>query len=130
MFHKGFSQDIKKKKELSTTSIKKNILTPNIKKTLPSKEKNTLLQKKIDTSLFDSIKPKETLKDIIIHDAKDYTIQNAKDKTLTLYNEAVLIYGEIDLKAGIIIVDYNKETLFAKGIIDSTGYTQRPLFKQ
>ena len=70
------------------------------------------------------------LKDIIIHDAKDYTIQNAKDKTLTLYNEAVLIYGEIDLKAGIIIVDYNKETLFAKGIIDSTGYTQRPLFKQ
>ena len=130
VFHKGFSQDIKKKKELSTTSIKKNILTPNIKKTLPSKEKNTLLQKKIDTSLFDSIKPKETLKDIIIHDAKDYTIQNAKDKTLTLYNEAVLIYGEIDLKAGIIIVDYNKETLFAKGIIDSTGYTQRPLFKQ
>ncbi len=130
MFHKGFSQDIKKKKELSTTSIKKNILIPNIKKTLPSKEKNTLLQKKIDTSLFDSIKPKETLKDIIIHDAKDYTIQNAKDKTLTLYNEAVLIYGEIDLKAGIIIVDYNKETLFAKGIIDSTGYTQRPLFKQ
>lgn len=130
MFHKGFSQDIKKKKELSTTSIKKNILTPKIKKTLPSKEKNTLLQKKIDTSLFDSIKPKETLKDIIIHDAKDYTIQNAKDKTLTLYNEAVLIYGEIDLKAGIIIVDYNKETLFAKGIIDSTGYTQRPLFKQ
>ena len=130
MFHKGFSQDIKKKKELSTTSIKKNILIPNIKKTLPSKEKNTLLQKKIDTSLFDSIKPKETLKDIIIHDAKDYTIQNAKDKKLTLYNEAVLIYGEIDLKAGIIIVDYNKETLFAKGIIDSTGYTQRPLFKQ
>jgi len=130
VFHKGFSQDIKKKKELSTTSIKKNILIPNIKKTLPSKEKNTLLQKKIDTSLFDSIKPKETLKDIIIHDAKDYTIQNAKDKTLTLYNEAVLIYGEIDLKAGIIIVDYNKETLFAKGIIDSTGYTQRPLFKQ
>ena len=130
VFHKGFSQDIKKKKELSTTSIKKNILIPNIKKTLPSKEKNTLLQKKIDTSLFDSIKPKETLKDIIIHDAKDYTIQNAKDKTLILYNEAVLIYGEIDLKAGIIIVDYNKETLFAKGIIDSTGYTQRPLFKQ
>lgn len=130
VFHKGFSQDIKKKKELSTTSIKKNILIPKIKKTLPSKEKNTLLQKKIDTSLFDTIKPKETLKDIIIHDAKDYTIQNAKDKTLTLYNEAVLIYGEIDLKAGIIIVDYNKETLFAKGIIDSTGYTQRPLFKQ
>ena len=130
MFHKGFSQDIKEKTELEATSIKKNILIPNIKKTLPSKEKNTLLQKKIDTSLFDSIKPKETLKDIIIHDAKDYTIQNAKDKTLTLYNEAVLIYGEIDLKAGIIIVDYNKETLFAKGIIDSTGYTQRPLFKQ
>ena len=58
------------------------------------------------------------------------TIQNAKEETLTLYNEAVLIYGEIDLKAGSIVVDYKKETLFAKGIVDSTGYTQRPYFKQ
>ena len=56
--------------------------------------------------------------------------KNAKDKTVTLYNEANITYTDIDLKAGIIIIDYKKNTLFAKGIIDSTGYTQKPIFKQ
>jgi lipopolysaccharide assembly outer membrane protein LptD (OstA) len=130
LFKIGFSQDIKNKKDLSISNIKIDTLKPGQKKALPNKKKDSLLAKKIDTTVLDSIKPKESIKDIITHDAKDYTIQNAKNKTLTLYNEAVLVYGEIDLKAGIIIVDYKKETLFAKGIIDSTGYTQRPIFKQ
>ena len=39
-------------------------------------------------------------------------------------------YQDIDLKAGIIKIDYTKNTLFAKGIKDSTGYVQRPVFKQ
>ena len=67
---------------------------------------------------------------MITHIAKDYTIQNAKNKTVTLYNEAHVTYTDIDLKAGIIVVDYLNKTLFAKGIKDSTGYLQRPVFKQ
>lgn len=91
---------------------------------------DSLLLPQKDTIVVDSIKPKETVEDIITHVAKDYTIQNAKDRTVTLYNEANITYTDIDLKAGIIIVDYKKNTLFAKGIIDSTGYVQRPVFKQ
>ena len=98
--------------------------------TLPNIKRDSLLAKKIDTTTKDSLKPKEILDDIIVHVAKDYTIQNAKEKTVTLYNEANITYTDIDLKAGIIIIDYKKNTLFAKGIIDSTGYTQRPVFKQ
>ena len=98
--------------------------------TLPNIKRDSLLAKKIDTTTKDSLKPKEILDDIIVHIAKDYTIQNAKEKTVTLYNEANITYTDIDLKAGIIIIDYKKNTLFAKGIIDSTGYTQRPVFKQ
>ncbi len=98
--------------------------------TLPTIKRDSLLAKKIDTTTKDSLKPKEILDDIIVHVAKDYTIQNAKEKTVTLYNEANITYTDIDLKAGIIIIDYKKNTLFAKGIIDSTGYTQRPVFKQ
>ena len=93
-------------------------------------KRDSLLLKKTDTIKSDSIKPKETIKDIITHIAKDYTIQDAKNKTVTLYNEANITYTDIDLKAGIIIIDYKKNTLFAKGIKDSTGYTQRPVFRQ
>jgi hypothetical protein len=100
------------------------------KDSLFSAQKDTLFLKKKDTIFIDSLKPKETLEDIIVHIAKDYTIQNAKEKTVILYDEANITYTDIDLKAGIIVIDYKKNTLFAKGIKDSTGYVQRPIFKQ
>ena len=43
---------------------------------------------------------------------------------------AITLAKMADLKAGIIIIDYIKNTLFAKGIKDSTGYNQKPVFKQ
>jgi len=98
-------------------------------------KKDSLLAKKIDTVKKDSIqadtlKPKEVISDEITHKAKDYIDQDAKKKTVTLYNEAHVTYTDIDLKAGIIIIDYLNNSLFAKGIKDSTGYVQRPVFKQ
>ncbi|WP_231953131.1 putative LPS assembly protein LptD [Polaribacter vadi] len=93
-------------------------------------KKDSILLKNKDSIVNDSIKPKESIDDIITHIAQDYTIQNAKEKTVTLYNEANITYTDIDLKSGIIIIDYKKNTLFAKGIKDSTGYVQRPVFKQ
>ena len=110
----GYSQDSKQTKKSNVSAVKKD----------------SILNKKIDTIAKDTIKLKETIEDKILHIAKDYTIQDAKNKTVTLYNEANIKYTDIDLKAGIIIVDYKKNTLFAKGIIDSTGYTQLPIFKQ
>ena len=108
----GFSQDIK-----PTVPISAKDSIP-IKKTdsLFLRKKDSLFTKKKDTASIDSLKPKESIEDIITHIAKDYTIQNAKDKTVTLYNEANITYTDIDLKAGIIIVDYK---------IINTGYKQR-----
>ncbi len=79
---------------------------------------------------LDTLPKKESIQNIITHTAKDYTKQNAKTKTVELYNEAHIVYGDIDLKAGYVLIDYLKSTLFAKGIIDSTGYVQRPVFNQ
>lgn len=110
--------------------IKKDTMLVAKKDSLFSAQKDTLFLKKKDTISIDSLKPKETLEDIIVHIAKDYTIQNAKEKTVILYDEANITYTDIDLKAGIIVIDYKKNTLFAKGIKDSTGYVQRPIFKQ
>ena len=129
----GFSQDIKPMNEIVVPLVEQDTVNKKqIKeiKEITSVKKDTLLLKKKDTIVIDSIKPKESIEDLITHVAKDYTIQNAKDKTVTLYNEANITYTDIDLKAGIIVVDYIKNTLFAKGIKDSLGYTQRPVFKQ
>ena len=122
------SQDLGKKEKLSTI-IKKDTF-PNIKRDTSIVNLDTLSIKKTDTIVKDSIKPKESLTSLVTHDAEDYTIQDAKKNTLTLYNQAHVTYTDIDLKAGIIIVDYKKNTVYAKGIKDSTGYKQRPVFKQ
>ena len=123
------SQDIKSQGKAIPIVVKDTVSKIKI---IPEKKikNDTLLLKKLDTIVIDSIKPKEAITDLITHVAKDYTTQNAKNKTVTLYNEAHLVYTDIDLKAGIIIIDYIKSTLFAKGIKDSTGYNQKPVFKQ
>ena len=126
----SFAQDIKSNRKTIVPLAQKDTILSKKRDSLFSAKKDSLLIKKLDTLSLDSIKPKESVEDIITHVAKDYTIQNAKDKTVTLYNEANIIYTDIDLKAGIIIIDYKKNSLFAKGIIDSTGYTQKPIFKQ
>lgn len=123
------SQDIKPKGKsiplISKDTLQKKELSSEIKI-----KNDSLILKKQDSIQIDSIKPKEAITDLITHYGKDYTTQNAKDKTVTLYNEAHVTYTDIDLKAGIIIVDYQNNTLFAKGIKDSTGYHQKPIFKQ
>jgi hypothetical protein len=126
----SFSQDIKSKEKTIIALPKKDTIFLKKKDSLYSSKKDSLLLRNKDTVSIDSIKPQESVEDIITHVAKDYTIQNARDKTVTLYNEANIKYTDIDLKAGIIIIDYKKNTLFAKGIKDSTGYAQRPIFKQ
>jgi hypothetical protein len=87
---------------------------------------------KQDTVKIDSIKlPKERLEDVIKDKAKDYKVNDFIKKIATLYNEAELHYKDIELRSGIIIIDYNRNLAYAKGIVDTSGvYTQRPRFKQ
>ncbi|WP_117883323.1 putative LPS assembly protein LptD [Aureibaculum luteum] len=87
--------------------------------------------KAIDTTKIDSFKPKEYLDDSILKKASDYIKNDFENKTAILYNNAQILYQDIDLQAGIIKIDYDKNLAYAKGIIDSSGaYTQKPQFKQ
>ncbi|WBX74455.1 putative LPS assembly protein LptD [Tenacibaculum pacificus] len=123
------AQDFGKTSITSKKAKEKTALNQS-KDNLINLRKEGLLNLKKDTIVNDSIKPKEVIDGIITHNAKDYTIQNAKNKTVTLYNEAQVTYTDIDLKAGIIVLDYKNNTVYAKGIKDSLGYHQRPVFKQ
>lgn len=126
----GLAQDIAPKSKKEVRAQKQAALSDKNKLTKLNSNKDTLALKEVDTIALDTVKPKEALEDIILHIAKGYTIQDAKNKTVTLYDEANITYTNIDLKAGSILIDYNKNTVFAKGIIDSTGYVQKPIFKQ
>ena len=62
--------------------------------------------------------------------AKDCVRINRKENKLILYNEAELYYQDIELRAGIIILDYETNEVNAGRIeIDST-LVQYPFFKQ
>ncbi len=85
-----------------------------------------------DSVRTDSVKvKKEPLTDKVAYKATDYERISRSKKKIYLYNEAEVIYEDIQINAGEIILDYQNNTVFAKGIKDSSGvYTQIPVFKQ
>ncbi|MDN3677311.1 putative LPS assembly protein LptD [Flavobacterium paronense] len=79
----------------------------------------------------DSLKKKPLLESKIKRKAVDFEKFDQKKKLITLYNKAEVYYQDIELKSGIIVIDYQKSEIYAGRIKDSTGaYTQRPVFKQ
>lgn len=94
--------------------------------------KTPLNIKEGDSIVSDSIpKKKEFLTDIVNYKAKDYVAMSQKDQKIRLYNEAEVYYGDMEIKAGIIVIDYSKNLVYAGRIKDSLGnYSQSPVFKQ
>jgi lipopolysaccharide assembly outer membrane protein LptD (OstA) len=80
----------------------------------------------------DSLKKKpETLTDKVTYKATDYQRISQRKKKIYLYNEAEILYEDMKINAGEIILDYESNTVFAKGIKDSAGnYSQIPVFIQ
>ncbi len=85
----------------------------------------------IDTVKNDSVKaPKETLTDVVEYYGEDYVLLNRKEKKVYMYNNAYIIYEDMRIDAGLIILDYNKNEVYAKGIDSAGVYSQRPIFVQ
>ncbi|MCX2719887.1 putative LPS assembly protein LptD [Lentiprolixibacter aurantiacus] len=87
---------------------------------------------KTDTVALDSVPAKPALLlGKIKYKAKDYVRINQKEQKIYLYNEAEIYYQDTELKAGIIIMDYTKNEVYAGRLKDSLGnYSQLPYFKQ
>ncbi|MGZ0017046.1 putative LPS assembly protein LptD [Yeosuana sp. AK3] len=124
----SFGQDIPKK-GTSIQPVVKDSLILN-QKDLPELE---VSEKVLDSISQDTLKTKkkELLEHIVDYSAKDFTTFNQKKQKLYLFNEAEITYGDMNIKAGNIIIDYSKNEVYAKGITDSLGeYLQAPVFKQ
>ena len=80
----------------------------------------------------DSLKPvNNALLGKILYEATDTTSISPKEKLIRLYNNAKINYQDMEITSGIIIVDYDKNEIYAGRIKDSLGeYTQLPVFKQ
>ncbi|WP_396166711.1 putative LPS assembly protein LptD [Flavobacterium sp.] len=97
---------------------------------LPSKENSTL--KIVDSNMVKTDKNfKSILEGKVKYHAKKYAKFDQKKKLITLYDEAELNYLDYNLKAGIIVFDYEKNEVYAGRLKDSVGnYIQLPNFKQ
>ncbi|MGS2726269.1 putative LPS assembly protein LptD [Psychroserpens sp. BH13MA-6] len=85
-----------------------------------------------DSTKTDSIpKKKETLQDIVNYKAKDYVKLNQRKQQTTLYNQAEVNYTDMNIKAGIIVIDHGTDLIYAGRLKDSSGvYSQAPVFTQ
>ncbi len=115
-------------------TLKATAQEPPVKTT--EKENDTLKINPSTLVINDSLKPgakkkKTGLDAVIKRTAKGYEKLDQKNKLLMLHDEAQLNYNDIELKAGQIIMKYEKDEIFAGRLKDSLGnYTQYPYFKQ
>ncbi|WP_138433405.1 putative LPS assembly protein LptD [Winogradskyella algicola] len=86
--------------------------------------------KVVDSTDSDSVKKEGFLKDIVTYKARDYVAVNQKKQQIRLFNEAMVQYEDMEITAGVIVIDYNKNLVYAGRLKDSTGYSQKPVFTQ
>jgi len=125
---KLYSQDITKK--TTNLSSKKQISSPKLATDI-STLSLPIAKTETDSIQKDSVKPKVFLDGKVKYKAEKYAKIEQKKKRITLYDQAELYYQDIELKSGIIVLDYEKNEVNAGRIKDSLGnYTQFPNFKQ
>ena len=86
---------------VTSDTIAKKDLTPKKEKSSPQKE--SFIEDKIERSCNDS------------------TIQDYKNNKVYYYGDAKVVYEDITIEAAFIEFDFEKRTVFAKGLLDSTG---------
>ena len=86
--------------------------------------------KEVDSTKQDSVKKEGFLKDIVTYKAKDYVAINQRKQQIRLFNEAQVLYEDMEITAGVIVIDYSKNIVYAGRLKDSTGYSQKPVFTQ
>jgi lipopolysaccharide assembly outer membrane protein LptD (OstA) len=121
------AQDIPAKNEVVIPSTSKTDTVIANPKTILSEKNNAV----IDTVKTDTIKPKkEYLENIVEYYGEDYVYLDRRENKVYIYNEAYVVYGDIRIEAGLIVIDNNRKEIYAKGIDSAGVYSQKPIFIQ
>ncbi|WP_179338984.1 putative LPS assembly protein LptD [Winogradskyella ludwigii] len=122
----SFAQELPRK----NTSIPAKQVKDTASVSIDSLTKPPVLTKEIDSTKKDSLKKKPLLTGTVKYKAADYMSLSQKKKKIYLYNQAEVLYEDMEIKAGVIVIDYSKNLVYAGRLKDSTGYSQRPVFTQ
>ncbi|AXG71470.1 LPS-assembly protein LptD [Kordia sp. SMS9] len=120
-----FKSEKGKEKEMDTVKVNVDDAIKLGTRKVNDSVKNDSIQK-------DSLPKKQPLLlDQIKYKAKDYVKISQRKKEILLYDEAEIYYQDTELKSGIIILNYEKNEVYAGRLKDSAGvYSQAPYFKQ
>ncbi|MBO5853783.1 MAG: LPS-assembly protein LptD, partial [Bacteroidales bacterium] len=120
--------------EISDTLLNDTVVEENI--TTDSIEIDTAEVLTNDTIVVDSVAKKDTVisknqnivvkKESFVDDkiertCNDSTVQDFRNNKIYYYGQAKVVYEDITIEAEFIEFDFDKRTVFAKGLIDSTG---------
>ncbi len=98
----------------------------------PPSNDSLIVSVKPDSILVDSMNwvSKDAIESVINYTANDSFPIFMQGNLMTLYGGAKVTYENITLEADIIIIDWDRNTVFAKGRTDSSGkYTGAPVFQ-
>ncbi|RZN83468.1 MAG: LPS-assembly protein LptD [Winogradskyella sp.] len=128
----GYAQDIPPKPKPEIPAVKpKPIKKDSTTISVDSIIKPTQNLKVVDSVKNDSIKkPKEFLEDKVTYSADGRVTLNNKEQKIYLYDKAVVKYQDMEITAGVIVIDNNTNLIYAGRLKDSTGYSQEPVFTQ
>jgi len=113
---------IETKTDTSVTKVIDTLITSEV----------SISEKINDTVKNDTVRPTKEplLTDIIEYYGEDYVYIDRKAGKIYMYNKAFIIYEDYRIDAGLIILDYKKNEVYAKGIDSAGVYQQAPVFVQ
>ena len=85
----------------------------------------------LDSTAIDSAQvAPEVLEDIVEFYGEDYVYMDQSTGKVYMYNKAFMTYQDYRIDAGLIILDQNKNEVYARGIDSAGVYSQLPVFVQ
>ena len=110
------------------TDIEKVLVVDTVKKevVVPQKHNDTVIDTIAKKEDVPSEQKKPATKESFIDDkiersCNDSTVQDFKNNKVYYYGDAKVVYEDITIEAAFIEFDFDKRTVFAKGLLDSTG---------
>ena len=71
------------------------------------------------------------INDDLIYSAKDSIVYDVNENQVLLFNEAKLIYKNIQLESGFMLINFNNNTILSTGLNDSLNhYISKPVLKE
>ena len=122
------AQDIPKR----TKPVKPLVAVDTLKIPQDSLQRISKLTKERDSITRDTVpKKKGMIESLVKYTASEYVSFNRAEQKTYLYNNAKVTYMDMEITAGIIVINHENNEVYAGRLKDTLGnYSQAPVFKQ